>query len=511
MKKTFLIFSISVVSTALIVIIFLATGLWERIFYPKTDVFQGTRVITPMEANPFSRSGQDGQITWDDNLNLKIPLEDGEIAIAILNREREVGFAEEQFVVFIRTSDSDRRIFLTYFSYDERDRKYNRMWETPTAASRPETISLYSLDIIGDRNNCIVVTGMNSKNEHTMTIFKRNPSLPANQPFVTIAELQIDGSIIIQEITRSLAYQQGITTGQSFNIAAYGHDVSSANILDQIETIFSYNPLNDKFEQINVARIPGSQIEQRRLRELLSGVPGVFENFINDLWYYVSPQGTIDSRQYIYFDPSGREIIFFGDEAQQIFHWQSSTPTRYGLYIRSQNISITTLLRFIDIELESLDSIKLRVVEDVRLRIAASTTWDGSYRRARRSTRTERTASVKPAVNNAYDSVWGRIQFFDTGEYMITTGNIAGGSTASASTPRNGHYVFYFVDGYELLEFRPAEGQDFTFSPAENNRIIYRVERASSNTVLTLGRVRLGTAGVQELFETSVMLTLVDQ
>ncbi|MDR3020719.1 MAG: pallilysin-related adhesin [Treponema sp.] len=502
MKKKILIFSICTASAAVLLIIFLATGLWGRIFYPKTAEYQGTRIITPMEANPFARSGQDGQITWDDNLNLKIPLEDGEIAIVILNRESEEGFAEEQFVAFTRSSDAERRVFLTYFSYDERGRKYNRMWETPTAASRPETISLYSQDIIGDRNNCIVVTGMNSKNEHTMTIFRRNPSLPANQPFVTIAELQIDGSIIIQEVTRSLAYQQGITTGQSFSIAAYGHDVSSANILDQIETIFSYNPLSEKFEQTNVARIPGSQIEQRRLRELLSGVPGVFENFINDLWYYVSPQGTIDSRQYIYFDPSGREIIFFGDEAQQIFHWHNSTPTRYGIYIRSQNISISTLLRFIDIELESLDSIKLRVVEDVRLRIAASTSWDGSYRRARRSARGERTTSIKPAVNAAYDSAWGRIQFFDTGGYSI--------AAISTATPKNGHYVFYNVDGHELLEFRPAEGQDFAHSPTDNTRMIYRVERSSSGAVLTLTRARLGTAGVQELFEGSVMLTLVE-
>jgi hypothetical protein len=325
-----------------------------------------------------------------------------------------------------------------------------------------------------------------------MTVFRRI-SYGNDQPFYKIAELQIDGSIIIQETGRSLAYQQGITKGQSFNIATYGHDNLSNNILDQIETIYSFNENSGQYEQTNVSRIPGSQVEQRQLREILSGVPGVFENFINDLWYYVSPQGTVDTRQYIYFDPTGREIIFYGDEAQQVFYWHNSSYTRYGLYIRSQNISISTLLRFIDIELESLDSIKLRVIEDVQLKIAVNTSWDGSYRRAGAVALKEPATSLRPAVNAVYDSSLGRIQFSNTGEYTINSGN----------TVRKGRYVFYKVDNNELLELRSSEKTE------NDTRIIYRVEPTGSSS-LSLSRVRLGTAGIQDLFETVIILTPVE-
>jgi outer membrane protein assembly factor BamE (lipoprotein component of BamABCDE complex) len=490
MKKTYTGFFIGASLICVLFIIFLATGLWKRFFYPKADERIMTRIVTP-EAGFSSGTGQPGQRQWEDSLSTKIPLENSEILIAVINRESEEGNAEEQFAAYINAA-APERVYITFIGYEMQSGRYRRLWNAPTAASRVETISLSIQDLTGDRNNCVIVTGMNDKNEHTMTIFRKSPSQAKDEAFNKIAELQIDGSIIIQESGRSLAYQQGLTSGQSFNIAAYNHDSTSGNILDQIETIYSYNPSAEQYEQIRVTRIPGSQIEQRRLRELLSGTPGVFENFINDLWYYVSPQGTIDSRQYIYFDPDGREIIFFGDEAQQVFHWQGTTHTRYGLYVRSQNISITTLLRFIDIELESLDSIRLRVIEEVRLPITINTTWDGSYRRAGTVNHERHVSRIMPSVDAVYDTSWGRIRFNDTGEYTIS----------SSGSVRRGYYVFYRVGETNLLELRPDDASE------NADRMVYRID-VSSSAVLSLFRVRIGNSGIQDILEPPVTLTPV--
>jgi len=488
MKKTYTGFFIGAAVFCVILIYFLAAGAWKRFFYPKTDEDTITRIVTPVEAGLSSDSGMAGQRQRENNLIIKAPLENGEIVIAVINKESEEGHAEEQFAAYSNASDPERGVYITCIAFDAQSGRYRRVWNESTAAARTETISLSIQDLIGDRNNCVIVTGMNLRNEHTITIFRRSPNQAQDEPFKKIAELQIDGSIIIQESGRSLAYQQGITSGQSFNIVAYNHDNTSSNMLDQIETIYSYNPSTERYEQIRVTKIPGSQVEQRRLRELLSGTPGVFESFINDLWYYVSPQGTIDSRQYLYFDPSGREIIFFGDEAQQVFRWQSSTPTRYGLYIRSQNISISTLLRFIDIELESLDRIRLRVIEDVRLPITVSTTWDGSYRRTGAVDRKEPVSQMLPTVDAAYDSSWGRIQFSETGSYTIVSSGIE----------RSGYYVFYKVNEDNLLELRSDEGAE--------SRMVYRVD-ASANGALSLSRVRIGNTGIQDMLEPPVTLT----
>ena len=474
----------------ILLIVVLATGVWERFLRPKAEEQYITRVVTPRDANLSFDRETAGQIAWEESLITKAPMEDGETIVAVLTIESEEGFAEEQIAAYRNSSDAASPVYITRFSFDNESGRYKRLWNVPTAATRPETISLYIQDLIGNRNNCIIVTGINDLNEHTMTIFMRNSRFTASEPYKKIAELQIDGSIVIQETGRTLAYQQGITSGRSFTIAAYGHDSSSDNIMDQLETIYAFNPANEQYERINVSRIPGSQIEQRRLREILSGNARVFENFVSDLWYYVSPQGTIDQRQYLYFNSTGRSIIFFSDETQQIFQWQNSTSTRYGIYIRSQNISISTLLRFIDIELESLDSIKLRVNEDVKLKITASTFWDGTYRRAGTVYQKETKPVIKPAVGAVYDSPWGRLQFHDTGEYTLTSGGSSG----------NGRYVFFTIDENELLELRPEYARD-----SASSRMIYKVDTLE-NSSLMLSRVRIGTTGIHNILEPPVTL-----
>jgi hypothetical protein len=339
---------------------------------------------------------------------------------------------------------------------------------------------------------------MNGLGEHTLTIFRKLPPVPGTGEdlfFNKIAEIRIDGSITVKETERTQAYQMGMTRGQSFTIAAYGRDDNSANIMDQVEITYAFNAANGLYEQTRVNRIPGTQIAQRRLRELL-GNTGAFEEFITGLWYYVSPEGTLDKRQFIYFDPGSRELIFYADETQQVFTWQSSNATRYGIYIASQNISVTTLRRTVDIELESLDSIRVRVFEDVRLKIKVEAPWNGSYRKAGPMDVRASAAPEEPPfhIDAVYDSAIGRIRFGSDGAYELAAGG----------TLKEGKYAFFKLNNQELLELRSGT--------ASESREIYLVESPAEagalRDTLTLLRVRLGARGIQRLHEGNVVLTL---
>jgi hypothetical protein len=477
-----------------------------------------TRIIIPRELLDELQDADSTaeRLAYEDRVNAKVAPEDGEILITLLTEDFDGDMQEDQILAYRNLLEIESPIYITYVRFDEKSGGYKRVWSNPTAATRPGTVSLYTLDMIGDRGVCVLVSGMNGLGEHTLTIFRENGSsgeflspeeLPAEDPFLKIAELRIDGTISVQETERTQAYQLGMTRGQSFSIAAYGHDYESSNILDQLEIIYAYNPANGLYEQNKITRIPGTQIEQRRIRELLSGNTGVFENFIDGLWYYVSPQGTLDSRQYIYFDPSSREIIFYGDEAQQIFTWQNSSSTRYGLYLASQNISVTTLRRFLDIELESSDSIRIKVFEDVRLKIGVNAPWDGSYRKAGvRADSTLKEPSRIPSYTDAwYEGSIGKIIFFPGGAYELQRDGAV----------QRGRYAFLNLDGQELLEIR-TESPDGT--AGENSRETYLVTRdriteeagEDQNPIrenLSLLRVRLGTNGIQDLHEPAISLS----
>jgi hypothetical protein len=286
----------------------------------------------------------------------------------------------------------------------------------------------------------------------------------------------------------------GQSRGQSFTISAFGRDFESVNILDQVEIIYALNEARGVYEQVSMNRIPGSQVEQRRVRELLGNRPA-FENFLSGLWYRVTPQGSIDRSQYIYFNPASREIIFFGDGTQQVFNWYNSNATRLGLLINSQNISINSLRRAVDIELETLDSIRIRVIENIRL-IRVSSPWDGSFRKASQIEGREIPPLLNAHISARYDGPMGRLHFHADGTYEIRSGD----------SLILGHYAFFMINGSEMLELRPN-------GHSTPQREIYMLESEETDIfprrTITLNRARIGARGIERLNERPFTLTLI--
>jgi hypothetical protein len=464
------------------------------------------RVVIPQSAGTAGFEGIAERMVYEDAVTAKIALQEGESVVAVLTQDLDGDMVDEQILAHRNLLELDSPVSISYVRFDEILGGYRRVWTAPTAVAKPGTTSVYTQDLIGDRSICILIGGMNNADEHTLTVFKMNGA-EAEAPFTKIAEIHADGSIQAQETERSRAYQTGLSRGQSFAITAWGRDFSSSNILDQVERIYTYNSGKDMYEQTRTNRIPGSQIEQRRVRELLSGGKEQFESFITGLWYYVGPQGTVDNRQYIYFDPRGGEIIFYGDDIQQVFNWQNSSATRQGLYIASQNISVSTLRRFLDIELESPDSIRVKVFEDVRLKIFVTAPWDGSYRKAQ-TREAAAPASLPdnklPYIDASYEGAIGRIVFSPDGSYSLVSGD----------SEQRGRYVFFLLDNREILEIRPSNGgpSPAGTAPTETNpRETYLVERDSAEDpeTITLAPIRLGVRGAQELHESAISLTPV--
>ena len=511
-----------------LIFIFSALGIGALVFFPsswntkKNQFEKQARVIIPQNL----RDTADDTVNLaelmaeEDSITAKVPLADGEVIVSVLNDNFDGSQVEKQFIAYRNLHEAESPIYVTYIDYDEASGSYKRVWSAPTAATQPGTVSLYTQDLLGDRSLCVLLSGMNGLGEHTLTIFRKNPSQAGgsgaannDELFNKIAEFRIDGTISVKEVERSQAYQMGFGPGQDYTISAYGRDFESTNIMDQVEIVYAYNPGNGLFEQVSRTRIPGTQIEQRRVRELL-GNPRAFEDFITGLWYYTTPEGTIDKRQYIYFSPSTQEIIFYGDETQQVFTWQNSAVTRYGLYVSSQNISISTLRRSIDIELESLESIKVRVFEDVRLPVrpvaGVNAPWDGSYRKAGPPEDQSQKNQVpgNTFIDAYYNGSIGKIHFLPTGAYELYSDNAL----------RQGKYAFFYMDDKEVLELRydGASGpvrETYLVSPQPSSAETPPAEDEPPGPPKTLSllRVRIGTRGVEELYEEAISLTLVSE
>jgi hypothetical protein len=480
----------------------------KHLLTPEQEVKEqrGTRVITVQ--NTTEAAEQDVEhFADDDSLTARVALNSGEVLLTLLTENFDGEPGDEQIVAYRRLSETESPIYVTYIAFDKQRGEYRRLWSAQSLATRPGTISLSTEDLVGDRSLCILLSGMNGKEEYTLTVFRMTTG-ENSLSFDKIAELNIDGMILVQKEERTQAYQRGIQNGRSFPIVTRGHDTASPNAFDQVEITYTYNQGAGRYEQGKITRMPGNQIEQRRLQEVLTGGSNRIEAFIEGLWYYVSPEGTTDKERYIYFSPQDREIIFSDEDTQQVFTWQQSSRTRSGLYITTRNISVTTLRRFLDVELATLDSIRVNVSEDVRLKIAAQDSWDGRYRKADTvkpadNEKSSSAVSVPAYINAVYSSSIGRFEFSEDGSYTHSQGDIT----------QRGRYVFFLLDGRLLLEFRPDLSEDSGGGFTNRTRELYLAEGlitadASRGRNLLLRQISLGVNGLQVMPDPPFSLVL---
>ena len=450
-------------------------------FSSKNRETQRTKVVIPQGMGAGDESIRSAY--REDTQSLRITLEEDEIPVAVLTRDFEGDSFEGQVIAYRKLQDIDSPIYITYAEYNVGQDSYSRRWNASTAATKPGTLILYSEDLIGDGGICVLVSGMNGAGEQTLTAFRKIND--QDEPFTKIAEFFIEGSIAVEEPEYGRRAQ-----GRSLGIATYGRDYSSSNIMDQIEVNYTYNPVNGLYEQSRMIKIPGTQIEQMRVRELLNGDPERFEKFIDGLWY--QEDGSL--RKYVYFNTNTRELIFYNDNSEEMFVWQNTTPTRLGILINSWNVSLTKLRRTVNVELVSLESIRLRVLQDAYLRTGPSVIWDGSYTRLPATEPVTDNQKTNSYIDDRFTGQDGTITFNKDGSYRIDL--LSGPSELS----RTGQYVFFILDVHQLLELRNEKGN------GETERETFIVNQ--TDETLTLSHVRIGTRGIQDLHEAPIVLQI---
>jgi hypothetical protein len=470
---TILVFFLTAVGIA--VLLFLPKDL----FFPASGGVSQTRVVIPQNTG---LGGGSPELLDNQNLGevsaARVSFAENESVISIVTRDFDGDSVEEQIIAYRNLQEIDTPIFITYVGPDEKTGEYSRIWTAVTATTRPNSLILYIEDLVGDGGFCVLASGMNGAGEQTLTVFRKNGLVPGSdseEVFGKIAEFIIEGSIAVQELRRSRDYQE---PGQSLAISTYGRDYESSNMLDQIETTYTYNPVNGLYEQSRMVKIPGRQIEQRRVSELLNS-PGSFEEFIDGLWSHTMDDG---QNQYVYFNTANSEVIFYINNTEEIFSWQESNPTRYGLHIIGRNISLAKLRCTINIELESLDSIRLRVFRDAYLRTGSGVVWDGSYRKVQTIKTAVDEKRTTPYMEGSYRDEDGGITFSKDGSYELAGTDV--------ETTQKGKYVFFNIGDEEFLELRPTEPEGLA-------RITFRISRNTES--ITLTRIRIGTRGIQEL------------
>lgn len=304
---------------------------------------------------------------------------------------------EDQIIAVKKANNPN--IVLVIGLYNSKSSEYERFTEIQTPIFQVKTFNIMIMDLAGNHTNSLVCTGFTSNNDSILQAY--NPKIERNRlSFTKIIDLQTDGTIFIQQAQRNDNYSIYNMNAECFPIIMYStEELPNSTDYEQVQTTYEWNNKTSDYQITSTTRLSSKKIAAKELARILDGNVSTFTNFLDGLWYR---PGTSGESRYLFFDPKSEEIIFFDQSIQEVYDWLNSTLRKTGIYISASNKSISNLVRYFDIALVSVDEIRIRVRDDVRMVIGTDTLWDGVYKKTSQNMNTIKTQENKivPLVKN---------------------------------------------------------------------------------------------------------------
>ncbi|MBR4598509.1 MAG: pallilysin-related adhesin [Treponema sp.] len=358
----------------------LALLFFSRNLFIKDKVISRARVVIPIVGNGDEEAKKN---EYTDTLEQTsfIQLSNGETLVGTLEMDIDGDGADDQ-INMVKTSASPY-IVLIVGLYDSKTGTYTRSNYIATQITQLRTFACTSLDVIGNHKNSLVYQGVTDSGKVVLRIFNGSYNKKGEFILSVIGDFESDGTIFIQQSPRSEAYELSHARGASFPVWVYTSEPQSVgkdtSRLDQIQTMYEWDETEELYVAVKTLRVAGNRVAEKELAKILDGTVNTFGNFLDGLWYKTDNSGS--SMRFISFDYPNAEIIFEYDDSEEVYSWLNSTLRRNGIYFSAVNKSIENLQRRFDISLVSVDEIKIKLQDDVRMLINESTLWDGNYKK----------------------------------------------------------------------------------------------------------------------------------
>ncbi|MBQ4555300.1 MAG: pallilysin-related adhesin [Spirochaetaceae bacterium] len=310
-----------------------------------------------------------------------IPLQPDETllhAYSVSLAKAQTGDQVDDQVCVVKKAGNEKLILLVGL-YNNITASYSRAAEIETPISQFNTFTFSCLDIVGQHQNAIVITGFSDEKKTVMQVYLPTISRQS-MTLEKIADFSTEGTLFIQESSRSDAYSLNQAMGESFPIIENCPDPNAgSNSMDQLQITYKWNPQTRIYERTTIQKIPGRTINAQELSKILDGTVATFSKFLDGLWYKSS--GNSKEMRYIFFDTENNEIVCFVNESQEVYSINTSWMRRNGITMTTENKSMSALSRSFAVTLVSTDEIKIKATDDLKMTIGEETLWDGNYKK----------------------------------------------------------------------------------------------------------------------------------
>ena len=404
------------------------------------------KVVIPATTNQVEQSEDTesySSVEFENTSLVQLNLD--ETLITTLSVDINSDTFEDQIIAVKKANKPN--IVLIIGLYNSKTSEYQRFTEIQTSIFQVKTFSLMTMDLAGNHTNTLVCTGFSSNNDSILQAY--NPKSEKNRfSVVKIIDLKTDGTIFIQQAQRNDNYSIYNMNAECFPIIMYStEETPEGTDFEQVQTTYEWNKKTEVYEPTATTRLSSKKIAAKELARILDGTVSTFTNFLDGLWYRTNTTG---QQRYIFFDPKSEEIIFFDQAIQEVYDWLNATLRRSGIYITASNKSISNLVRYFDIALVSVDEIRVRVRDDVRMIIGTDTLWDGVYKKTSQKMNSVQSKTTATNIIKTMEEGAGKWNFQDN-SVVFTDGVF---SLSNKDKKESGVYTHTTLFNTDLIQFR---------------------------------------------------------
>ncbi|MGP1440043.1 MAG: pallilysin-related adhesin [Treponema sp.] len=299
-----------------------------------------------------------------------IQLSSDEIYISSFSSDLNEDGLLDEVIAVKKTLQPSVYLILAIQNPDENS--YKKVLEIKTPVLLPNSLDLYTIQLQHSLP-VIICMGLGLNNEQTMSLYLVKQADNKNLAYDTIASLTADIQLQIQD-------HRTTTIGNLDDYSLHTYSFETNTTLNQIHSEYKWIATANKFIKINEEKIRGNKIENPILKELRTGSLESYKNYLSGVWYMPTTVG--ENLRYLYYDKRKNNFIFHIGNIEEIYVIQNMFTRRFGFSILTNNSSIPSIKRRIEIDVKNVDEIQMKVIENIAsLKITTSSNWDGLYRK----------------------------------------------------------------------------------------------------------------------------------
>jgi hypothetical protein len=428
--------------------------------------------------------------------------------IQLLEVNLDLDRNDEQVLAVKDTQKGAGAVRLMIADYDTVRDKYVVTWEGDTGATSRRSFNVSVVDATGDHNLEILCNGMTVDGRQTMDIFRRTTSPEQlGLYFEPILSLAVMGTIELQEEKRSQSYQKGLRSGKAFPVVTTTKDENSERLGDIVKATYAWRAVSSEYMRVKTEKIPGQEIEDKQLRELLQGSKEDFRSFLDGPWLLTESGNNPANRYIVHFDSAGNSVTLYSGSIQESYDWNNTYRfLADSLSISGENSIVPFMRIYISVHVRDLSTVRI-TMSDVNSHNgtrSTNSTWSGTYRKLGpsmqksflRSPQNSNAVDGMPRLTGIYKNDSGQSIYFDPPQFRLEEEDetVRGGfSTYTLGTDilelrvvdKNGVveerrcYSFDFIEErreeeiVRRLILRPGEIVRKGFRPTESNPLVF--------------------------------------